>query len=122
MLCPDKFVVMPNHVHGIIWIVGATPRVAPTTLFPRGPDAGTIGAIICQFKSITAKCMNALWIASGAPVWQRNYYEHIIHTDDALGRIRDFIQSNPQHWADDQKRSVLECVNQCSIYLCLLMS
>jgi putative transposase len=36
-------------------------------------------------------------------VWQRNYYEHIIRTDDALARIRAYIQSNPQRWAEDQE-------------------
>ena len=108
----DEFVVMPNHVHGIIWIVdvgggatrvGATRRVAPTPIPPRGPNAGSIGAIIGQFKSITAKRINALRDTPGAPVWQRNDYEHIIRDDHALARIRDYIQSNPQRWADDQE-------------------
>jgi len=116
MLHPDEFVVMPNHVHGIIWIVdigaagmvgatrvGATRRVAPTTPTPRGPDAGSIGAIIGQFKSITAKRINALRDTPGAPVWQRNYYEHIIRDDHALARIRAYIQSNPQRWFDDRE-------------------
>jgi putative transposase len=70
---------------------------------PRGPDAGSIGAIISQFKSITAKRINALRDTPGAPVWQRNYYEHIIRDDHALARIRDYIQSNPQRWTDDQE-------------------
>jgi len=116
MLHPDEFVVMPNHVHGIIWIVdigaagmvgatrvGATRRVAPTTPTPRGPDAGSIGAIIGQFKSITAKRINALRDTPGAPVWQRNYYEHIIRDDHALARIRAYTQSNPQRWFDDRE-------------------
>ncbi|SNB74035.1 transposase [Thermoflexus hugenholtzii] len=107
VLHPDEFVVMPNHVHGIIWIidtnVGATRRVAPTitTNPPRGPDAGSIGAIIGQFKSITAKRINSLRGTPGAPVWQRNDYEHIIRTDKALARICAYIRSNPQRWPDD---------------------
>ena len=135
VLHPDEFVVMPNHVHGIIWIVdadsdGGATRVGATRGGdprggnprggdprggdpagrpyhhphpPRGPDAGSIGAIIGQFKSITTKRINALRDTPGAPVWQRNYYEHIIRYDDALVRIRAYIQSNPHRWADDQE-------------------
>ena len=134
MLHPDEFVVMPNHVHGIIWIVdvdvGATRRVAPTrvvptrvvptrvvptrvvptrvaptrvapTTTPRGPDAGSIGAIMGQFKSITAKRINALRDTPGAPVWQRNYYEHIIRNERALNAIRRYILNNPANWTKD---------------------
>jgi REP element-mobilizing transposase RayT len=111
VLHPDELVVMPNHVHGIIWIVdanavgatrvGATRRVAPTTSPPRGPEAGSIGAIIGQFKSITAKRINALRDAPGAPVWQRDYYEHIIRDETSLRRIRAYIAANPQQWTLD---------------------
>ena len=79
---------MPNHLHGIIWIVdnlvGATRWVAPfegkvaPTKRPRTLVAGSIGAIIAQFKSISAKRINALRGTIGIPVWQRNYFEHII--------------------------------------------
>lgn len=100
----DEFVVMPNHVHGIIWIVGeivgATRRVAPTP--PTGPDAGSIGAIIGQFKSIVTKRINALRATPGAPVWQRNYYEHIIRDERALTAIRRYIAENPLRWHLDR--------------------
>ncbi len=87
-LYEDEFVVMPNHMHGIIWIVesqsvGATRRVAPTnkinTLVPN-----SIGAILGQFKSITAKRINAFQGTPGIPVWQRNYYERIIRNEGEL--------------------------------------
>ncbi|GIV55247.1 MAG: hypothetical protein KatS3mg040_0015 [Candidatus Kapaibacterium sp.] len=121
-LYDDEFVVMPNHIHGIIWIinddVGATRRVAPTrrvahrvgathrvapTDPPRGPASGSIGAIVGQFKSITTKRINALRGTPGAPVWQRNYYEHIIRTEDALQRIRQYIVTNPLRWLLDRE-------------------
>ncbi|GBC77824.1 hypothetical protein HRbin08_01306 [bacterium HR08] len=124
-LFDDEFVVMPNHVHGIIWIIdddvgatrrvaqgvgatrcvaqGATRRVAPTGYPPRGPASCSIGAIIGQFKSITTKRMNALRGTPGAPVWQRNYYEHIIRTEDALRRIREYIATNPMRWHLDRE-------------------
>ncbi|MFZ5808241.1 MAG: hypothetical protein ACOY16_03075 [Chloroflexota bacterium] len=46
---------------------------------------------------------NALRNTPGASVWQRNDYEHVIRTDGALARIRDYIQSSPPRWADDQE-------------------
>ncbi|GIV57086.1 MAG: hypothetical protein KatS3mg054_0921 [Chloroflexus sp.] len=115
-LYDDEFVVMPNHIHGIIWIinddvgatrrvahrVGATRRVAPTDP-PRGPASGSIGAIVGQFKSITTKRINALRGTPGAPVWQRNYYEHIIRTEDALQRIREYIATNLLRWHLDRE-------------------
>ncbi len=74
----NEFVVMPNHVHGILWIVdaGATRRVAPTRPGPRpaGPVSGSVGAIMAQFKSVVTKRINALRGTSGMQVWQRNFH------------------------------------------------
>ena len=102
VLHPDEFVIMPNHLHGIIWIVetdgapgvgtavvGATRRVAPTgsgshQVAPTGKTtlaANSIGAIIGQIKSITAKRVNALRGTLWTPLWQRNFYEHIIRNE-----------------------------------------
>lgn len=108
VLHEDEFVVMPNHVHGIIWIVGrvgATRQVAPTRVVPTspaGPDAGSIGAIIGQFKSAVTKRINAYWGIPGARIWQRNYYEHIIRTERALNAIRRYIAENPLRWHLDR--------------------
>ena len=98
----DEFVVMPNHFHGIIMIrhesgtVGATRRVAPT-----GPTAGSVGAMMAQFKSIATKRMRALGNSSFA--WQRNYYEHIVRDEDSLNRIREYILTNPLRWDLDRE-------------------
>ena len=98
----DEFVVMPNHFHGIIMIrneptiVGATRRVAPT-----GPTAGSVGAMMAQFKSIATKRMRALGHSSFA--WQRNYYEHIVRDEDSLNRIREYILTNPLRWDLDRE-------------------
>ncbi len=113
-LYDDEFVVMPNHVHGIIWIVGdddvnvgATRRVAPTIpnvapAKPCGPAPKSIGAIIGQFKSAVTKRINAWHNTPGAPVWQRNYYEHIIRDERALNAIRHYILENPRRWHLDR--------------------
>jgi putative transposase len=122
----DAFIVMPNHIHGIILLtdpVGATPA-SPTrsdTRLPttRGPNSGSVGAIIGSFKASTTRRANILRQGDGgagdagvAPTglvlpegrrWQRNYYEHIVRTDDALDRIRNYINANPQRWFQDRE-------------------
>ena len=104
----DAFVVMPNHVHGIIVIVdndstvGATRRVAPTNTRPTGPKAGSLGAIVGQFKSVATKRIRQLsHVNVDIPIWQRNYYEHIIRNEKSFNDIRAYIANNPAKWAED---------------------
>lgn len=110
----DEFVVMPNHIHGIIindvgatrWVAskyGATHQVAPTGLDrPYGPTARSIGAIIGQFKSIVTKRINSLHKTPLMSIWQRNYYEHVIRDENDLNRIRQYIIDNPRKWDEDE--------------------
>ena len=107
----DSFVVMPNHMHGIIILtgdnVGATRPVAPTTHTspshrPKGPTPHSIGAIMAQFKSICTRRINRIRRTPGAPLWQRNYYEHIIRDEAALNHIRHYTQANPARWSEDR--------------------
>lgn len=104
----DEFVVMPNHVHAILKIkatpVGATRRVAPTKTNP-GPrlEPGSLGAIIGQFKSISAKRINNAGGIPGCPVWQRNFHDHIIRNEDDMERIRKYIRENPRNWPGDDE-------------------
>lgn len=104
----DEFVVMPNHLHGIVWIVaGATGPVAPTQNdLPHGPKPGSVGAIIGQFKSVTTKRFNQILHSPGASLWQRNYYEHIVRNDGELYAIRKYIRENPRKWELDQDNPV----------------
>jgi REP element-mobilizing transposase RayT len=126
----DAWVVMPNHVHGILVITGDTCRgeASPETLSPTNPmvsggtgsaeqavaeDAsplpqrraglapGSLGAIVGNFKSVTARRINRLRGTPGAPVWQRNYYEHVVRDERALNAIRQYIADNPARWAWD---------------------
>ncbi len=103
----STFVVMPNHMHGIVVIssdahcasdVGATGR---SPLRPHGPKAKSLGALIAGFKSAVTKQINLLRRTPNAPVWQRNYYEHVIRDEKDWDRIRRYIESNPLTWAED---------------------
>ena len=63
-----------------------------------GAPAGSLGAIVGNFKSLTARRINAIRHLPGMPVWQDNYYEHIIRNEQALQRIRQYIRDNPARW------------------------
>ncbi len=114
-LFTDEFVVMPNHIHGIIWIVKepsepsvgatrgivrATPRVAPTR--PCGPRPGSIGAIIGQYKSAVTKRINQNRETLDELIWQRNYHDHIIRDETKLVNIRVYIADTPRRWTEDR--------------------
>jgi len=107
-VCLDAFVVMPNHVHAILWIVndadiapaGAQRRCAPTTTRVNVEPA-SLGAIVRSFKSVCARRINALRGTPGAPVWQRNYWERVIRDERECNRIRAYVESNPARWETD---------------------
>lgn len=105
-----EFVTMPNHFHGIIHIVddlrGDRP-VAPTPATPNpaivpGPQEKSIGAMMAGFKSAATKRINEFRQSPGAPMWQRNYYEHIIRDEEDYLRIAEYIGTNPQRWIEDK--------------------
>ncbi len=96
-----EFVVMPNHFHGILILGEGTARRAPTIEKFGQPVAGSIPTIIRSFKSAVTKCINEIRNTPGAPVWQRNYYEHIIRNEADYTGIVEYIAHNPQQWAED---------------------
>jgi len=102
----DTFIIRPNLLHVIIHLtnVGATRRVAPTGKEEVcGPKAGSLGAILGQFKSVTTKRTQAGGRNSDISVWQRNYYERVIRDEDELEKIREYIVYNPQKWPTDRE-------------------
>jgi putative transposase len=106
----DEFVVMPNHVHGIIMInVGAGLKPA---LFEKAQGAGLKPAptrqhglqeIVRAFKSFSSRRINDMRNTTDIPVWQRNYYEHIIRDERELHTIREYIKYNPLKWDEDEE-------------------
>lgn len=102
----DAFVVMPNHIHGIIVLPDdrrGTLQRAPTGERFGRPLSNSIPTIVRLFKSTTTKRINEHRGTRGAPVWQRNYYEHIIRSDESLNRIRQYIADNPLRWVMDRE-------------------
>ncbi|MBZ0302364.1 MAG: transposase [Anaerolineae bacterium] len=100
----DVFVVMPNHVHGILIIhtpVGAT-LASPSNERPQGPPSGSLGAVVGGFKAADAREINRARQTPGAPVWQRSFHEVIIRSEAVLNRLRQYIDANPARWAEDR--------------------
>jgi len=121
----DAFVVMPNHIHGIIILVGAgapphighvgagpcaCPGVAPTVDDSGRPQgvAPTLSLpdVVHRFKSLTTAKYRRNVLQDGWPpfpgrLWQRNYYERVIRDDEELNRIREYIIDNPARWTED---------------------
>ena len=104
----DRWVVMPNHFYGIVWIKttgNGTPQycrgdrpVAPTGLQPR-----SLGSLVAGFKSGVTKHINQLRNTPGMTLWQRNYWEHVVRDEDDLNRIRQYITDNPMKWETDRE-------------------
>ena len=111
----DVWVIMPNHMHGIIILTeaqateddmqsGADPKTrcrgrfetCPYRRHPPRPVRNHQG-----LQDLSARRINALHNTVGTPFWQRNYYEHVIRNESALDRIRQYIVDNPARWPED---------------------
>jgi REP-associated tyrosine transposase len=101
----DYYVVMPNHIHGIIIIeCRDTARCVPTDINRKFGEMipGSLPAIIRSFKSAATKRINEIRKEPGLSVWQKNYYEHIIRNENDLFNIRKYIELNPFKWFLDE--------------------
>ena len=110
-----EYVVMPNHFHGIVIITNNATECSgdkctgnrpmggwgDRPVAPTGPQSKSIGALMAGYKSAVTKRINAIRQSPGAPVWQRNYYEHIIRDDADYRRIAEYVADNPHRWAED---------------------
>jgi len=99
----DTYIVMPNHLHAIVWIQGPPPSEKPTPRLARGPRPKSLGALVGGFKAATTRRIRALLQTPEAVIWQRNYYERIIRDERELNAIRQYILDNPARWADDEE-------------------
>jgi len=118
------YVVMPNHFHGILIFhenVGATrqgltnarlgniviPDVTTDGIdgspLPHAPQPKSLGAIMAQFKSRVTKRLWKIPSLKGTPIWQRNYYEHVIRNERDLQNKTDYINANPLLWNKDDE-------------------
>ena len=92
----DEFVIMPNHMHGLIIIQNGDDT--------RPGEPGqykSLGRLVGAFKTVSTRRINLLRGTPQSTVWQRGFYEHVVRTSDSLERIRAYINTNPVRWALD---------------------
>jgi len=111
----DAFVVMPNHVHGIIVLVGTTQassgvassgtttpadRVSKTA--GRAPtSSGSLGAVVGSYKSGVTRRIRESRNDPALQIWQGRYHDHIIRSESALVKIQRYVTNNPAQWQED---------------------
>jgi REP element-mobilizing transposase RayT len=84
----DEFILMPDHLHGIIITSESTEK-------------SSLANIVQNFKSVSSRKINRINKNYGMSIWQRNYYEKIVRTEQELENLRDYIQNNPANWTGD---------------------
>lgn len=85
----DYFVVMPNHIHGIIFIKKQVPRYH-------------LSEYIKSLKSFSSRKINEKRGTKYPKIWQDRYYDHIIRNEKSLFEIRKYIENNPLEWKNDE--------------------
>ncbi len=93
----DEWIIMPNHLHGIIHIVGDEHCSSPTGK----NNYGLISKIVKSFKEITLKTIRMKFKQIDF-TWQRSFYDHIIRNEYSLFRIQEYIRNNPVKWELDR--------------------
>ena len=93
------FVIMPNHIHFIVVIVGAYCNTPLPVQFIS--PSNNLGSMIRGYKSTVTKQINKFRKTPKRSIWQRNYYEHIIRNAKSLGQISEYIFANPKNWEND---------------------
>ena len=107
----DCFVVMPNHVHGILLFV-------PPLRTSRNPEPGTekpysmpaLPAVVGAFKSTVTREWHRARNCDSR-IWQSNFYDHIIRSERALQRIQEYIINNPAQWHLDKENGASTSLN-----------
>lgn len=136
----DEYVVMPNHMHGILIFredvvrylspsslveqAGACKGAARCAHLPNNqeervstPRLTTLGSVIRAFKSAVTRTLRQEGYGIIGPIWQRNYYEHVIRDEIGLNRIRDYIQTNPARWDLDRENPMPRGTDDFDLWL-----
>jgi putative transposase len=97
----DAFVLMPNHLHALVWLQNGADHSPPLDRAGRRLVSHTVGALLRGFKGAATRRVNLLRNAPGGRLWQANYFEHVVRSEGDLTRIRRYIRANPDTWVHD---------------------
>ena len=118
----DTWVIMPNHMHAIVFICQETSvstrrddrPVVPAVIHagadskrgPRGPRPRSLSSLMAGFKAAATTRINAFRSTPGEPVWQGRFYDHILRDERDLDLHRAYILNNPGRWAEDRDNRI----------------
>jgi REP element-mobilizing transposase RayT len=106
----DEFVVMPNHLHGVLILNGV--EIADSRPSRRAPTAEgvapmrevkPVGRLVGAFKTVSTNRIKQMRGTPDAHVWQRNFYDRVVRSEGELNRIRKYIADNPAMWEQDEE-------------------
>jgi REP element-mobilizing transposase RayT len=92
----DLFVIMPNHIHGIINIHESQAHISQ----PKKGTSRSLGSVVRCFKICVTKWAHKH--TNITDIWQRNYYEHVVRDDRDYQRIAEYIEYNPMRRMHDE--------------------
>jgi len=98
----DEFVVMPNHIHGILFF--NPPYLSDWTTNKFGPQSKNLASVIRGYKASVKTFSTINQIQFG---WQSRFHDHIIHSSKELSNIRQYIINNPVKWGKDKDNPAL---------------
>jgi len=88
----DEFIIMPNHIHGIILIQNYTGK----------KQIHGLSEFVRAFKSFSSRKIHNFQKTTLSEIWQSRFYDHIIRSENELNRIREYIKANPRNWLNDE--------------------
>ena len=100
----DEYVVMPNHMHGLLAILDEDGDAGDSRIAPAGEGGAgrkDLGSLIGAFKTVAVKRVNVAHGASGRRLWRRNFYDRVVRSEEDMDRIRAYIRDNPLRWELD---------------------
>jgi len=110
----DFHVVMPNHIHGIIWISIQALRVEmgnANQTSAAGFLKDSLSSVIASMKSAASRTANRISKQSAGSIWQRSFYDHVIRDESELQVIRQYIIDNPRQWELDRENPKRKGIN-----------
>ena len=101
----DTFVVMPNHVHALLWVRppddGQPPIESTHQRGFGGRSASSLSVLVGAYKSSVTQQTRRRRLLPVPVLWQRNFYDNIVRNDDVLAQVREYIRENPARWCED---------------------
>jgi REP element-mobilizing transposase RayT len=100
----DIYIIMPNHLHGILWIIESDKNEENPRKFGNIVKR-SISSMMRSYKAVVTKEIKKACNLQGRySIWQKRYYDQIIRSEKMLNNIRQYILENPINWDRDEEK------------------